>query len=112
MKKKRRRLLVVSATSLVSLILLFRFTCGIFVIQPIGAVPEGASIVYWRLGLNIPFLASADGLLEESGAGVSLFGRGILLAEFAEPITEREILRFGYSETLYLWSTGGKTYER
>ena len=81
-------------------------------IQPIGAIPDGATIVYWRSGLNIPFVASADGLLDQSGAGVSLLGRGLMLAILAEPIKEREIFRLGYSETLYLWSTGGKKYEK
>lgn len=96
----------------VILALLFRFLCGIFVIHPMGAIPEGTTIVYWRTGLNLPFIASADGILEESGAGVSLLGRGILIGKLAEPIKEKEIFRFGYSETLYLWSTNGKTYEK
>ena len=89
----------------------FRIFCGIFVIQPIGAVPEGATIIYWRSGLNLPFISSADGLLDESGAGVSLLGRGVFLAQLANPIIEREIFRLGYSEALYLWSTNGKTYK-
>ena len=62
--------------------------------------------------MNLPFIASADGLLEKSDVGVSLFGRGMILAKFAKPIKEKEIFRIGYSETLYLWSTGGKKYEK
>lgn len=92
--------------------ILFRLFCGIFVIQPIGALPEGTTIIYWRGAMNMPFVASADGLLDESGAGVSLLGRGLILAKVAKPITDREIFRFGYSETLYLWSTDGKKYEK
>jgi hypothetical protein len=109
---KRKQLISVLVCVLGSFSLFFRLFCGIFVIQPIGAIPDGATIVYWRSGLNIPFIASADGLLYESGAGVSLLGRGLMLAKLAEPIKEREIFRFGYSETLYLWSTGGKKFER
>jgi len=109
---KRKRLIIILICAFGVLALFFRLFCGIFVIQPIGAIPDGATIVYWRSGLNIPFVASADGLLEDSGAGVSLLGRGLILAELAEPIKEREIFRFGYSETLYLWSTGGKKYEK
>jgi hypothetical protein len=93
-------------------IIFFRIFCGIFVIQPIGAIPEGTTIVYWRGGMNMPFISSADGLLEKSGAGVSLLGRGVMLAGVAEPIKEREIVRFRYSETLYLISTGGKKYDK
>lgn len=99
-------------TPLIILGLLFRFFCGIFVIQPIGAIPEGTSIVYFRTGLNLPFIASADGILDKSGTGVSLLGRGVLIGKLAEQLKEKEIFRFGYSETLYLWSTGGKTYKK
>lgn len=90
----------------------FRIFFGIFVIQPIGALPKGATIVYWRFDLNLPFIASADGLLDASGQGISLMGRGLMLAGLAEPIIKREIIRFGYNETLYLWSTEGKKYEK
>ena len=107
----KKKLLIISILIL-SIGLFFRIFCGIFVIQPIGAIPEGATIFYWRAGMNLPFIASADGLLEKSGAGVSLLGRGMMLAKFAKPITDREIFRTGYSETIYLWSTGGKKYEK
>ena len=109
---KRKQLYIILACILGSLALFFRLFFGVFVIQPIGAIPDGATIVYWRSGLNIPFIASADGLLADSGKGVSLLGRGVMLAALATPIKEREIFRFGYSSTLYLWSTSGKEYEK
>lgn len=95
-----------------STLLFVRICLGFFVIQPIGAVPEGVTIVYWRLGSKLPFVASADGLLDQEGNGVSLFGRGILLAGLAGPLKERELFRMGYSKFLYLWSTGGKSFEK
>lgn len=94
----------------VAVVVGFRFCCGIFVVQPIGAIPEGKTIVFWRLGMDMPFVSSVDGLLEEKGIGVSLLGRAIGLGTLAEPIMDKEIVSFGYSESLYLWSTGGKTY--
>ena len=109
---KRARLFFASIFGFIALALFFRLFCGVFVIQPIGAVPEGATILYWRSGMNMPFIASADGLLREAGAGVSLLGRGMMLAKLAEPVKQREFLRFGYSEALYLWSTDGKKYDR
>jgi hypothetical protein len=109
--KKKKSFLVVLAI-LVAVSIFFRAFCGIFVIQPIGAVPEGATIIYWRNELNLPFIASADGILVESGAGVSLLGRGLALATLGKPVLENEILRLPYSRTLYLWSTGGKEFER
>jgi len=96
----------------VAVILTFRFCCGIFVVQPIKAIPNGKTIVYWRLGMDMPFVSSVDGILEDKGIGVSLLGRAIGLGKLAEPIMEKEIVSFGYSESLYLWSTGGKSYEK
>lgn len=81
-------------------------------IQPIGAVPEGTSIVYFRAGTNLPFVSSADGLLEKSGVGVSLLSRGVMLAKMSAIVIDREIIRFPYSERLYLKSTGGIKYEK
>ena len=107
-----KKTIIWTLSTLLILSVLFRFLCGIFVIQPIGALPEGATIIYWRYDLNLPFISSADGMLEQSGAGVSLLGRGMMMAAIAKPVTENEIIRFGYSETLYLWSTGGKSYEK
>jgi len=108
MKKK----LIIGSILILTIGLFFRIFCGIFVIQPIGAIPEGTTIIYWRSSMNLPFIASADGLLDKSGAGVSLLGRGMMLAKVAEPIKENEIFRIGYSETIYLWSTGGKKFEK
>lgn len=107
-----KRTLLMVIVMILAFVLFIRICLGIFVIQPIGAIPNGVSIVYWRFGINLPFISSADGILDESGAGVSLLGRGILLSKIAEPIMERELFRFDYSQTLYLWSTGGIKYEK
>jgi len=96
--------------SLFIIIIAFRLLFGIFIIQPIGAIPDGATIVYFRAGLNLPFVASADGLLEESGAGVSLLGRGLMIAKISELLEDRKVMTLPYSNSLYLWSTDGKEY--
>ena len=85
---------------------------GIFVIQPIGAVPDGITIVYWRSGINLPFVASADGFLLDSGSNVSLLGRALVVGKMSETLLEREVFRCPYSESLYLISTGGMTFEQ
>ncbi len=87
------------------------FFLGIFVIQPMAAYPGGTTIVYWRKDLNVPFITSPDSIVVRSGFEVSLVSRGIALARFGKPIHDRKILQFGYSNILYLWSTGGKTYQ-
>lgn len=110
--KKNNKSIISAAIALLGLLLLFRMFCGIFVIQPIGAIPDGVTIVYWRSGLNLPFVSSADGFLIDSDVGISLLTRGMTLAKLSEPILEKEITRFSYSETLYLWTTGGKQFDR
>lgn len=90
----------------------FYFLCGLFVIQPIGAIPDGATVVYFRYDTNMSFISSADGMLEQTGAGVSLLGRGIALGAIAKGIEDKKICSLPYSKTLYLISTGGKEYDR
>ncbi len=94
------------------LLALVYFNFGFFVIQPIGAIPTGATVVYFRLGLNIPFVSSADGMLVKSGDGVSLLGRGMMLAAVSSVIADRRIVSLPYSRTLYLWTTGGRDFDR
>jgi len=110
--KKLTRFILITLSIIAIICIIFRIFCGIFVIQPIGAIPEGTTIIYWRSGIDLPFIASADGLLEQSGQGVSIFGRMSMLSKYAIPVKEKEIFRFGYSEKLYLISTNGKQYDR
>ena len=93
-------------------LVLFRSFCGIFVVQPIGAIPDGGTIIYWRSALRMPFIASADGLQQEFDGGVSLLGRAVILGGLTDMLKERKIISLPYSETLYLWSTGGREYDR
>lgn len=97
--------------SIVVFLIFIRTTIGIFVIQPIGAIPDGTTIVYWRVGTNFDFVESADGLVQKTGAGLSLFTRGIALAAAAEPVVQREIFRMPYSSFLYGLTTGGEYYD-
>lgn len=80
-----------------------------FVIQPIGAVPEGLTLVIWRTG-KLNFVDSADGLCARESNGVSLLCRMTVLGTVAQ--NSKVIARLPYSETLYLISTDGKQYER
>src|SRR5262245_43285679 len=88
------------------------FITGFFVIQPIGALPEGATVWYWRVDTSLPFISSADGLLLEKQQSVSLLGRAVALGAVAKPIADRKIVALPYSRTLYLVSTGGREFER
>lgn len=79
----------------------------IFVIQPLGALPEGRTIVIPR-GERMQFIDSADAVCEREQGGVNLLCRGMVLAAIGK--NDNVLLRLPYSETLYLHSTGGKTY--
>jgi hypothetical protein len=85
------------------------FTLTIFVIQPIGALPEGRTLITKRVG-KTNFLDSADAICEREVGGVSLLCRSMMLGKYLEETTI--YARLPYSETLYLWSTGGREYGR
>lgn len=88
------------------------FCLGIFVIQPIGALPEGATVVYWRIGMNLPFVSSIDGIMLDRMGSVSLLGRAMGIATIGQPILERKILNLPFSKSLYLMSTNGVELDR
>ena len=105
MSKRKLILLVV----LTAFIIVVYTQVTFFVIQPIGAVPEGMTLVIWRTG-TLKFIESADGFCGRESNGVSLLCRMAVLGAIAQNSTV--IARLPYSETLYLISTGGKKYER
>jgi len=80
----------------------------IFVIQPIGAVPEGRTLVISRLN-TLRFIDSADAWCERQQGGVSLLCRIAVMGRVAQQATV--LARLPYSAVLYQISTGGKTYE-
>jgi hypothetical protein len=93
--------------------LLFGYlSMGLFVIQPMGAIPDGATIVYFRLGMNLPFISSADGLLLEKMGSVNLLGRAMMMAGLAKPVLDNKIVSMPYSRSLYLISTNGTEFEK
>jgi len=81
----------------------------IFVIPPIGALPEGRTLVMTRLN-KTEFVDSPDAMCERIQGGVNLLCRGMAMGAVAKNATI--IARLPYSSWLYKISTGGKTYER
>lgn len=97
---------------LVSVVIVFILACTqltIFVIQPIGAIPEGKTLIIARLN-KTEFIDSADAMCERIQSGVSLLCRMTVLGAVAEK--SHVFLRLPYSDTLYQISTGGKSYDR
>jgi hypothetical protein len=81
----------------------------IFVIQPIGALPNGRTVVITRL-TNMNFVDSADAVCDRKLGGVSILCRAAVLGRVAKDSSI--LLRLPYSETLYSISTGGKSFGR
>src|SRR6185436_1320441 len=81
----------------------------LFVVQPIGAVPEGRTLVIRRTE-KLRFIDSADAVCEREQGGVSLICRGAVLASVAQE--DLVLARLSYSDWLYLRSTGGRRYDR
>lgn len=106
MTKKTKLITLVIA---VILMVLAYTQLTIFVIAPIGAIPEGKTLIISRLN-KTEFIDSADAMCERMQGGVSLLCRMITMGAVFEKSTV--IMRLPYSSVLYSISTGGKTYDR
>ena len=81
----------------------------LFVIPPIGALPEGKTVVITRLN-KTEFIYSPDAMCERIQGGVSLLCRGMVMGAVVNKATI--LARLPYSAWLYSISTGGKSYDR
>lgn len=107
MTKKRASLLALVVTVILFVVAYTQLT--IFVVPPIGAIPEGKTLIISRLK-QTEFIDSADAMCERTQGGVSLLCRGMLLGAVAK--NSNIYLRLPYSESLYMISTGGKIYSK
>src|SRR5262249_12504160 len=78
---------------------------SIFVVKPIGAIPQGRTSVVSRLKASA-FIDSADATCERIQGKVNLLCRSVVIGQVAKHATV--YLRLPYSQTLYWISTGGK----
>jgi hypothetical protein len=85
----------------------FRIFCGFYTIQPIGALPEGRTLVVWRAAQE-PFFNSPDAMCLDRMGGVSLMCRMIAMGQAP---TDRIVVRLPYIKSAYFASTGGRTFE-
>ena len=106
---KRRRRWLIALIVFCALMIAAYTQLTIFVVPPIGAVPEGRTVVMLRLN-KTKFIDSPDAMCDRMMGGVSLLCRGFAIGAVAQNMTV--IARLPYSETLYLISTDGKTYSR
>ena len=107
MNKKSGTIVVLIIILVVCII--FYMQCTIFVIQPIGALPEGKTLIISRMN-KTEFIDSADAMCERLQGNVNLLCRGVTMGAIAEKATI--YARLPYSSWLYHVSTGGKEYDR
>ncbi len=88
--------------------ILFYIQCGFYSVQPIGALPDGATAIVWR-DEGEPFFNSPDALCLERMGGVSLLCRGMAMTQAP---TERIILRLPYQAWAYSLSADGQSFDR
>jgi hypothetical protein len=93
--KRKIELLILS----LEVILLCYFSLGLFIIQPAGKDPEGTTVIYFRLDLNVPFISYV--FLKES-ENVGLLTQRMAVAKL---IFDRKIVALPYSPRLYVVST-------
>jgi len=107
-KKKSSNILI--WIILIVLVVIFYFTVGFIAIQPIGAIPDGVTLVVLRLGTQIKFFDSPDAICERTMAGVSLLCRAMAMGALAKNSTI--LFKLPYIPTFYLFSTGGAAYDK
>lgn len=107
-RKKGRGLLIIV---ILLLVIWFGVRPGVFVIQPIGALPEGITIIYYSRNPEMPFFLSPDGLCLEIYGLVSLLCRAAGIGAVDE-LADRILLRLPYLRWAYLLSTGGLEFDQ
>lgn len=103
-----KKIHIASLVALVIIVLIYT-QITVFVIQPIGALPEGKTVIINKFN-KTEFIDSPDGMCERLQGGVSLMCRIGAMSAVLEKSTI--LLRLPYSSWLYAISTGGKTYDR
>ena len=99
----------ISLALVVILIIAIYTQITIYVVPPIGLLPEGKTVIITRLD-KTAFIDSPDAMCERIQGGVSLFCRGTMMGTVIK--NSKILLRLPYSPWLYSISTGGKTYDR
>ena len=109
-KKNKGLFVLITILALFTLVWLF-IRPGVFTIQPIGALPEGVTIIYHSRNSEMPFFSSPDGMCLKMQGSVTLLCRGMAIGA-VEELTDRIILKLPYSRWAYLRSTGGQEFDR
>ncbi|PHI31511.1 hypothetical protein [Budvicia aquatica] len=101
-----KKIVISAVVGLLIIFSIFVYTkLTFFVVQPIGAIPNGVTAITWKKG-NLKFVESPDSMCFRTSGEVSLLCRGMTIASV---INNNEVIyRLPYSNRLYLISTNGK----
>ena len=106
-KSKSKWPILISIAVAIAIVIYTQIT--LFIIQPLGMLPEGKTLVMLRMN-KTKFIDSADAICEREMGGVNLICRMGMLAGIGSKGVI--LLRLPYSESLYLISTNGVSYDR
>lgn len=91
------------------LLILMGTFMGFYTVPPIGALPEGKTLLVFRDPLTQQFFDSPDALCLRATGELTLLCRGMALAK--GPI-DKIVLRLPYWDFAYTMSTGGRKFDR
>lgn len=95
----RKKIIVLTLIGFAVMIGFVYFTMGLYIIHPGEFVPDGRTILYWRIGTNMPFIFSVKFTIYPTTR------KAIAISALKEIHKERKIITLPYSKTLYLIST-------
>ena len=104
-----KKIIIIAIAIIVSVTAFGATQITLFVIPPIGAIPEGKILVIHKLE-KTKFIDSPDAMCERLQGGVSLLCRGMSIAAITN--NGEIVAQLPYSNFLYEISTGGNQYER
>jgi len=102
-----KKLIILISTVIISIVIFSQIT--LFVVQPIGAIPTGKTLVILRLN-KTNFIDSADAMCVRETGSLNLMCRGIMMSAVINK--SKILMKLPYSKFLYEISTGGKEYTK
>ncbi|MER9313530.1 hypothetical protein NKI51_30450 [Mesorhizobium australicum] len=94
----KKSVLFSSAGCVAAIIIAWSVGVRIFVIQPIGAIPDGVTVIVFGVP-NLQFVDSPDAVCQRTQGGVSLLCRGMTAAAIAN--RGKILARLPYSGILF-----------
>jgi len=104
-----KKIIAVIVVILIAFAVFIQTSISFFAVQPIGAIPEGATYVMWKKGKMRTF-ESPDGICLATTGSVSLMCRSMMVGSVLGK--DDVLFKMPYVKSIYLRSTGGKEFDR